>query len=123
VIGVVRLDVFNLDIAVFDNDAERVEVALLEGCVDAEPQNSAAISSAHRDVTSSGEMRMSVVLKPRATYATWAHEAVHLADFVMDGMGMPTDVTNTELRAYLVGHIVACLHEIMPAPVTSTQMS
>lgn len=35
-----------------------------------------------------------------------AHECVHLADFVMDEVGVPTDVSNSELRAYLVDSIM-----------------
>jgi len=44
---------------------------------------------------------------------TWAHEAVHLADFIMDSLGLPTDLSNTEVRAYMVGHIVSQIHTIM----------
>lgn len=34
-----------------------------------------------------------------------AHEAVHAANFIMDGMGMVADFNNDELQAYMVQHI------------------
>lgn len=34
-----------------------------------------------------------------------AHEAVHAANFIMDGMGMMADFNNDELQAYIVQHI------------------
>jgi hypothetical protein len=55
-----------------------------------------------------------MVIKPVATKATWAHECVHIADFVMNRLGVPMGVRNTEIRAYLVAHLFAGLEELMP---------
>lgn len=43
-----------------------------------------------------------MVLPDDACKTTHVHEAVHLADFVMDVTGVPTGAENTEIRAYLV---------------------
>jgi hypothetical protein len=55
-----------------------------------------------------------MVIKPKATKATWAHECVHIADFVMNRLGIPMGVRNTEIRAYLVARLFAGLEEMMP---------
>ena len=34
-----------------------------------------------------------------------AHEAVHAANFILDGMGMEGDFNNDEVQAYMVQHI------------------
>lgn len=107
-IGLIPLDIYNLEIAVFADDAERVELLATEGC-DAEPWDSAALASAHLDETSDGYPRISMVIKPEATVATWAHECSHAADFVCDVLGLPISLEATEVRAYLIGHLMAGL--------------
>lgn len=47
--------------------------------------------------------------KPR----TWVHEASHLVDFIMHHLGMETDLTGTEVRAYMIDHIFASIEDIM----------
>jgi hypothetical protein len=110
--GVIHLDVFNLQVAVFDNEDARLAALKDQGCNDLTRHTDAAIASAHMDATESGSPRLSMVIKPHATKATWAHECVHIADFVMDHLQLPTGVENTEIRAYLVGHLFAGLQDI-----------
>lgn len=110
--GIIRLDVFNLEVAVFDSEDDRIECLKDQGCTDLTRHTDAAIASAHLDVTESGSPRISMVIKPRATKATWAHECVHVADFVIDLLRLPTGLENTEIRAYLVGHLFAGLQDI-----------
>ena len=102
-IGLFSLDIFNLEVAVFDNDAERVAFLTDEGC---EPDgwDAGAIAHTHLDTTRGGSPRLTMVIKPHATEATIAHECVHIADFAMHALGIPTGFENTELRAYIVGH-------------------
>ena len=105
-IGLFSLDIFNLKVAVFANDAERVAFLTDEDC-DPDEHDQGAIAHTHLDTTRGGEPRLTMVIKPHATGATIAHECVHLADFVMHALGIPTGWENTELRAYLVGHAFA----------------
>ncbi len=114
-IGSIPLDIFNIDVAVFATESDRLEVLGNEGCESLTRHADAALSSAHMDVTANGAARFSMVIKPEATKATWAHECVHIADFVMDHLSLPTGVENTEVRAYLVGHLFANLDEMMEA--------
>ena len=112
-IGSIMLDIFNLEVAIFRSEADRIECLRGEGCDNLSEHNPASISSAHLDMTRDGAPRLSMVIKPKATRATWVHECVHIADFVIDLLNLPTGVENTEIRAYMVGHLFAGLSEII----------
>lgn len=105
-IGSFTLDIFNLEVSVFDNDAERVAFLTDEDC-DPDDHDPGAIAHTHLDTTRGGEPHLTMVIKPHATEATIAHECVHLADFAMHALGIPTGFENTEVRAYIVGHAFA----------------
>lgn len=111
-IGTISVDVFNIEVGVFHDDAERVR-ALADVGVQAEPAGGAAWATAHKDVGPDGHAWFAMVIKPEATRATWAHECVHLSDWIMDHIGAPTDASNTEVRAYLVGHLFAGLEAML----------
>lgn len=111
-LGIISLDIFNLDVAIFDNEDDLIATLMDQGCNDLTKHTDAALASAHRNVTSAGDVRLAMVIKPRATKATWAHECVHMADFVMDYLSLPMGVENTEIRAYMVGHIFSGLQRI-----------
>lgn len=111
-VNVISVDVYNMDVGVFTTDEARVSTLKQEGC-DAEPWNNAALASAHIDTTTDGYPRFSFVIKPQATRATWAHECSHMADFLCDTLGLPISLEATEVRAYLVGHLMAGLEDIL----------
>jgi hypothetical protein len=54
-----------------------------------------------------------VLIEPDADISVWAHEAVHIADLLMEARGIPTGAENTEIRAYLTGHAVKQIATIM----------
>ena len=112
-IGLIPLDIYNLEIAVFDDEDERQSVALGEGCIDPVGFNREAIAACYRDVTESGAPRFSLVIKPHAGMSTWAHECSHMADMICDYLDMPISLKATEVRAYLVGYIFGCLQDLM----------
>jgi hypothetical protein len=112
-IGIIPLDVFNLDVAVFADDAARCAALREEGC-DVSEHDEDCLASAHIDTAGDGSTRLSMVIKPVAAKATWAHECVHIADFVMNRLGIPMGVENTEIRAYLTGHLFAGLEGLLP---------
>jgi hypothetical protein len=115
-IGIIPLDVFCLDVAVFASEEDRLAALRDQGCSDLTEHSVSALASAHMDFTDEGSIRLSMVIKPVATRATWAHECVHVADFVMHHLKLPSGVKNTEIRAYLVGRIFAGLEEMDLAP-------
>lgn len=110
--GAITVDVFNIHVGVFRDDAMRVK-ALADAGVKAHPAEDAAWATAHRDIGPDGHAWFAMVIKPEANRATWAHECVHLADWIMDHIGAPTDAANTEVRAYLVSHLFAGLEAIL----------
>ena len=109
----IPLEMFCLDVAVFASEDERIETLTAQGCDDLTRHSDAALSSAHQDFTRDGNIRLAMVIKPEATKATWAHECVHVADFVIDYLGLPTSVEGTEVRAYMVGYLFSRLQKIM----------
>ena len=110
--GVIPLDVFNIEVAVFAKDKHRRKFLRGEG-LSPEKHSDACFASAHMDVGPDGKAWFSMVIKPEATQATWAHECVHIADFLMDRLGIPTGAENTEIRAYIVGRLFAGLQEVL----------
>lgn len=113
-VTVIPVDVYSIDVGVFRDDKSRVATLKSEGC-DAESWENAALASAHLDRTEDGYPRFSFVIKPEATRATWAHECSHMADFICDALGLPISLEATEVRAYLVGYLMASLEDIIDA--------
>jgi len=111
-IGAISIDLFNTQVAVWRTDKQRRKFLRAHG-VYAEKHNDACFSSAHVDVGADGVAWFSMVIKDGASMATWAHECVHIADWLMQRFGIPTDAGNTEIRGYLVGHLFAGLQEIL----------
>lgn len=103
-IGTINLDLFNVQVCVFKNDKSRVKFLRSKG-VDATPHNAACLSSSHFEAGPDGAPWFSMVIKKKANLSTLAHECVHIADYVMDVFGIPCTAENTEVRAYLVGHL------------------
>ena len=66
-----------------------------------------------KDLDVRGVWIYSMLLTPESTPGTWAHEAVHLADYIMDSLELPMDVSNTEVRAYMVGHTIDQICQII----------
>ena len=111
--GFIDLNIFNMQVAVFTTDEDRVAFMHQHGAVNAAPHDPAAIASAHIDEMPDGSPRLSMVLKPHATTATWAHECSHVADFVCDILHIDLSMATTEVRAYLVGYLMARLNDIL----------
>lgn len=107
---VINVDVFHIQVAVYRSDKQRRKSLMAQG-VEPAAANGAAYSTAHKDIGPDGQAWFGMVIKPEATLATWAHECVHIADWIMDHIGAPTDASNTELRGYLVGHLFKGLQD------------
>lgn len=110
-IRTISIDIFNSEVAVWRTDKQRRRFLRSQG-IDAEKHNDFCFASAHMDIGPDGRAWFSMVIKDGATMATWAHECVHIADWMMQRLGIPTDASNTEIRGYLVGHLFAGLKEI-----------
>lgn len=113
-VGVISLDIFNLDVAVFCCEEDRFNILTEEGC-DPDPHPEAAIASSHVDTTEKGDPRISMVIKHHASRAVWVHECSHIADFVCDVLGIPLSMDTTEVRAYLTQYLFAELEDLLGA--------
>lgn len=114
-LGVIHLDVYHLQVAVFTTDKARIKNMRKNGVSNPLQSDNACFASAHLDTGDDGRSWFSMIIKPEATKATWAHECVHIADFVMDRLGIPSGAENTEVRAYMVGHLFASLEALCVA--------
>lgn len=110
-IGAICVDVFNIEVGIFASDDDRRAFLKEQGC-EAEEHTQSCFASAHVDIDDQGRRWFSMVIKPDATTATKAHECVHIADWIMETLGIPTGSENTEVRGYLVAHLLAGLMEL-----------
>ncbi|MGQ0565601.1 MAG: hypothetical protein ACT4OK_11090 [Gemmobacter sp.] len=110
--GVVRYELFALEVPVYTSEKTRVDAMGFLGLPDVGlPQPCLGCVSRLQD--ENGAAVFSMTITPEASLSTWAHEAVHLADLVMEERGIPTGADNTEVRAYLTGYAVQQIREIM----------
>lgn len=113
-IGEIKIDLFRMSVTVFESDAERCEFLKSNGV---EPEATGyCLASAHRDYNAEGRPFFSMVIKPGAGMSGWAHECAHIADFVMDQIGIPMGMENYEIRGYLVQRIFSGLQDMMDVP-------
>ncbi len=105
---IISLAPFNHDLAVFRSDKVRRKTVRKEGVKDlCEPMVGAAMACVRREFTKNGGMRLSMVLPEGVANSIIAHECVHVADYLMDHVGIPMGVECTEVRAYLVGYMIS----------------
>lgn len=100
-----NLDMFDMHIPVFTSDKKRVRYMERKGCIP-EPIQAKFRGAVPIDYDSDGTPMLSMILPKDAKISTWAHECTHVADLVMDYLGIPTGVKNTEVRAYIVSHLM-----------------
>lgn len=106
-----HIDVFDTSIPVFTSDKARIKYIEKKGG-NPQPINGKFRGAAPYDVVGDGGVIFSLILPKDAEISTWAHECVHVADLVMDYSGIPTGVKNTEIRAYIVGHLMDQLERL-----------
>ena len=68
---------------------------------DVKRANAAAVQ-----VTTDDAAWFALILPDREDVAQIAHECVHIADFAMEEAGVPTDASNTEVRAHIVADLM-----------------
>lgn len=110
-IGLIRIDIFRQTVPVFISTEDHIAEAQARGFSTVEPEGPYE-AMACCDVDSNGVKHFALVIPPQVFPATWVHEAVHIADYIMDYVGIPSDTSNTEVRAYLTGYIFERLEVI-----------
>lgn len=111
-VGIVHIAMFKIQCPLFLSEEDRLKTLKARG-MSSDSWPTVAVGQVNRDKNAEGAIIYTMVITPGCGVDTWAHEAVHLADFVMDDLALPTGVENTEVRAYMVGHIVEQIDLIM----------
>ena len=101
--GVINLSIFSMDVMIFISEDDRLKELRRQG-LEPVKEDTPFKGLAVRDFDKEGNPVFSMVFTPEGALdpSTWAHEATHTADLVMDSIGMPGTLCNTEMRAYLV---------------------
>lgn len=107
--GQIELDVFEIEIDVFRSLGEFSGWLESKG---AEPHSGASYGQAAHVLDSEGVSWFAIFIADDAPLKTYVHEAVHLADWVMENAGIPCTAENTEVRAYLTAHIFDGLEKV-----------
>ena len=119
-IGLVSIDMLSISFPVFLTVQDAIDDLLSRG-YDIDPgdfQHNVFGSFMELNHKSEPRTGYAMVITKEASVSTWAHEASHAVDFIMERLGMPSDISNTETRAYMLGHIVSEIQNIM-IPVLS----
>lgn len=114
-IGLIHLDMFNIEIPVFASEADRVQELTKAGFyveTDNKPFRGLAGWTSHKETN---QIQHYIVITDQGDECTWAHEASHIVDMVFDLLGIPPGIESTEIRSYTLGHIFGCLMGIMDA--------
>lgn len=114
-IGVISLDIFKQHIAVYLTDEARLAGLQLMNVEDPVPLDMDVYGAVTVDHTNQGALVLSLLLEPTGQKdpSTWVHEAVHITDLVLDFLGFPGTIDNTEVRAYTTQHIFEQISTIM----------
>lgn len=54
-----------------------------------------------------GSTWFAMIIPENSLVSLIAHECSHTVDFIMENTGVPINVENTEIRAYLLGQMIA----------------
>lgn len=101
------IDIYRAEINVFFS-AKQCEKFILDrfGVILQETTYAGEAMAGSLEFDGQGEFIYMVIPDCPWAISNLAHEAVHVAHFIMDSRGIPISMENTESEAYLVGYIV-----------------
>ncbi len=113
-IGVFEVPLFNTQVAVFNNlnKLQKYHTKV----IGEEPIGGLDEASYGMCIMAGGRNGVKwfyIFISPDAHKYTMIHECSHLVDYVMDSCGVPIDVHNTEVRAYLLAAACEGLDEVL----------
>lgn len=111
--GIITLDIFSIDIPVWTDETIRLKALAHLGIEVEDPKHQGIAGCVGVNQDRHGCTVITMMITPEAGLDTWAHEAVHLADLLMESRGIPTDVSNTEVRAYITGYATQEIADII----------
>ena len=111
-LGHVDLEVFNTHLVVIGSHEDRAEYLRLLGVEDAAGGGVARALEVSRE---DGGLWFIMTLTDAAGVPEVAHEAVHVADWLMERRDIPSCDATSEVRAYLVGYMVREVLKVLSA--------
>ena len=112
--GVLSIQPFNVQVAVFNNlDRLQKYHTHVLGEDPIADLNQASYGMCISEIGRTGEHRFYLYFAKDANRYIRIHECSHLVDFVMDAVGVPISIENTEIRAYLLGETCQQLDEVL----------
>lgn len=116
---IIRMDVYNIDIAVFFSTEGADLYFHKEWGQESDYYKKQFAGSTHAMTflfePENGGLIHGVIFPNMPTPGVLAHECMHLIDMIADSIGMPCTMDTTEPRAYMMqylyGELLTCLHQ------------
>lgn len=113
-LGVFQIGIFNTQVAVFDSlkKLQKHHTKTL-GHDPIDGLNPASYGMCIKETVEDGTVFFYLYIGKDANRYTRIHECSHLVDWVMNEVGVPVDVHNTEIRAYMLAECCQLLDEVL----------
>lgn len=114
-IGLIHIDIFKYTVAVYLSDEDRIEGLKEFNVSNPIPLDTPYFGAVTCDMADDEILVLSILFSPEGqdTISTWVHEAVHITDIMLDHLGFPGSVDNTEIRAYLTQYVFEEISRIL----------
>lgn len=114
-IGVISLDLLKQHVAVYLTDEDRMEGLRSMGVSNPPPIDGPIHGAVTIDTSDEGVLVVSLLLEPtgQQDMSTWVHESVHITDIILDYLGFPGSLDNTEIRAYTTQYVFEQIGHIL----------
>lgn len=120
-IGVISLDLLKQHVAVYVTDEDRMEGLRSLGVSNPPPVDVPIHGAVTIDTNDEGILVVSLLLEPtgQQDISTWVHESVHVTDIILDYLGFPGSIDNTEIRAYTTQYVFEQIGGILDSHLAS----
>ncbi|WP_299949087.1 hypothetical protein [uncultured Ruegeria sp.] len=92
---------FGVEVPIFEDDKKIVRYHKKKWGIEG-GWNLPAYGLASREYDADGQARFALLIPESANLGLIVHECSHIVDLVMDECGVPINVENTEIRAYML---------------------
>jgi hypothetical protein len=116
-VPVIEVGPFGVQVALFSSEEERADHFKDVLGLDVETKN-ACFGVCSKTPDENGVCYFAITITDDANLGTLAHECSHLVDFLCDEFGVPLDVENTEIRAYMIQSIILDAAHHFGFPIT-----
>lgn len=115
-VGVILVMPFQAQVAIFDSFKARKKYYKNVLKLDVKSlKHGAAVASYDQD--DDGQYWYAMCIPEKCNMGTIVHECSHMVDFMCETHGVPIDIENTEIRAYMLGVMFLDVCEVLKRPV------